>query len=408
MADFWFFKTMDEKGRNRLRPLANQTLGGKEVHQELNVQSDKAIRLRYPLGTIFCSDTLILRTGFYETGTLKVINMTAEERSAHPSDEASDAMKLAYLEYIRSAEHKSMDPTDSTDEAPRASKSIVKDTLLSKMRRNKELNPPSLKDGFYVDKDNWYLLLRNITNQVNTMLVGPTGTGKTELVMMACKRLGIRCSVYDMGSMYDPVAGLLGVHRLQEGGVSVFDYAKFTKDIQEPGVILLDELSRAPVMTNNILFPCLDSRRKLPVEIAGGDDLREIKVHSECTFIATANVGSEYTGTMSMDRALVCRFFPLELDYMPKASEVDILVNRCGIPVDYANNVVSVANSIRDLYRKQEISCSVSTRETLMVGDLIADGWSTLNAMVMVFLPLFEGTKSEGERGVVNRLFMTR
>lgn len=405
MADFWFFKTMDEKGRNRLRPLANQLLDGKEVHQELNVQSDKAIRLRYPLGTIFCSDTLVLRTGFYEAGTLRVISMTAEERAAHPYDEATPQMKEAYQDYLLSPTGRASESTRTT-EAPH--KSSTKDSLLSKMKRNKELDPPSLKDGFYVDKYNWYLLLRNITNQVNTMLVGPTGTGKTELVMMACKKLGIRCSVYDMGSMYDPVAGLLGVHRLQEGGVSIFDYAKFTKDIQEPGVILLDELSRAPVTTNNILFPCLDSRRKLPVEIAGGDDLREINVHSECTFIATANVGSEYTGTMSMDRALVCRFFPLELDYMPKASEVNIIVNRCGIPVDSAKNVVSVANSIRDLYRKQEISCSVSTRETLMVGDLIADGWGTLDAMGMVFLPLFEGTKSEGERGVVNRLFMAR
>ena len=58
-----------------------------------------------------------------------------------------------------------------------------------------------------------------------------------------------------MGSMYDPVSGLLGVHRLQKGGEAGFDYAKFTQDIQKPGVILRDELSRAPVTTINILFP---------------------------------------------------------------------------------------------------------------------------------------------------------
>ena len=111
------------------------------------------------------------------------------------------------------------------------------------------------------------------------MIIGPTGTGKTELVMLACRKLGIECNVYDMGSMYEPISGLLGVHRLKKGGESVFDYAKFTQDIQKPGVILLDELSRAPVTTNNILFPCLDTRRMLPVEMAGGEDLRAIKVH---------------------------------------------------------------------------------------------------------------------------------
>ena len=46
-------------------------------------------------------------------------------------------------------------------------------------------------------------------------MVGPSGTGKTELVLLACKKLGLECNVYDMGSMYDPVSGLLGVHRLQ-------------------------------------------------------------------------------------------------------------------------------------------------------------------------------------------------
>ena len=148
------------------------------------------------------------------------------------------------------------------------------------------------RDGFYIDERNWYLLVRNIRSKVNTMLVGPSGAGKTELVMLACKKMGIDCNVYDMGSMHDPLTQMLGAHRL-ENGRSVFDYAKFSQDIQKPGVILLDELSRAPLGTTNILFPCLDSRRQLPVEMAGGGDVRSISVHPDCIFIATANVGSE-------------------------------------------------------------------------------------------------------------------
>ena len=225
--------------------------------------------------------------------------------------------------------------------------------------------------------------------------------------MLACRKLGLECSVYDMGSMYDPVSGLLGVHRLQKGGESVFDYAKFTQDIQRPGVVLLDELSRAPVTTNNILFPCLDSRRSLPVEMAGGDDCRAVPVHPECVFIATANVGVEYTGTMSLDRALVGRFFPLELDYMPEDKEAGVLVKRFSIPKDDARNIVKAAGTIRSLYGKQELSCTVSTRETLSAGRLVADGWTALDAMEMTFLPLFEGSDSDGERAVVKKVFMT-
>lgn len=233
------------------------------------------------------------------------------------------------------------------------------------------------------------------------MMIGPTGTGKTELVMLACRKLGIECNVYDMGSMYDPISGLLGVHRLKKGGESVFDYAKFTQDIQKPGVILLDELSRAPVTTNNILFPCLDTRRMLPVEMAGGEDLRAIKVHPKCVFVATANIGAEYTGTMSLDRALVGRFLPLELDYMPVEHETRILSKRCKISAEMALNIARVAMTVRSLYSKNEISCSISTRETLEAAQLVADGWNPIDAMEIVFLPMFEGTRTEGERGVI-------
>ena len=397
---YYFFRTMADKGRNRLRPLKNQILDGSPVDPTLNVSSDKTIRAAYPLGTVFGSDRLSLCAGYYETGRLYPMGLKDSEY-VNPDHKPSDEMKMAYERYIGLG--------DSSESSVEEEKTLRDNSLLSKMKKNKAFNVPEInKGGFYVDPDNWYLLLRNITNQVNTMMIGPTGTGKTELVMLACEKLGIPCHVYDMGSMYDPVAGLLGVHRLQKGGVSVFDYAKFTKDISEPGVVLLDELSRAPVTTNNILFPCLDSRRSLPVEIAGGDDLRSIKVHEDCCFIATANVGAEYTGTMSMDRALVGRFFPLELDYMPVDKEEDVLIRRCQISKEASHHIVAVANNVRSLYKKQEISCSLSTRETLMAAELVADGWSPLSAMELVFLPLFEGTKAEGERGIIAKTLMTR
>ena len=397
----YFFKTMAERGRNRLRPLVGQSFpDGEKIDQTWNVQSDKTIRSMYPIGTTFGSDILYKKSSFYEAGNIYPLGIRDDEyrSDAHrPSEE----MLREYEVFLGLG-------SDGGSDYERDVPPDV-ETLYSKMRKNKKLSVPTIeKDGFYVDPEDWYLLIRNITNQVNTMLVGATGSGKTELVMLACKKLGIPCHVYDMGSMYDPVAGLLGVHRLQEGGVSIFDYAKFTRDIAEPGVVVLDELSRAPVTTNNILFPVLDGRRCLPVEIAGGKDLRSVKVHDDCCFVATANVGSEYTGTMSMDRALVNRFFPMELRYMPVDMERKVLVERSGIVSAQANMLVSVANNVRSLYAKQEISSSLSTRETLMAADLVADGWSLLMAMEKVFLPLFEGTDTDGERGIIRKILMSK
>ena len=203
-----------------------------------------------------------------------------------------------------------------------------------------------------------------------------------------------------MGTMMDPVSSLLGVHRLDKGE-SIFDYAKFTQVIKEPCVILLDELSRAPLSAMNVLFSCLDDRRNLNIEIAMGSGEREIDVNPEVTFIATANVGAEYSGTNSMDRALVNRFFPLELGCIPKEEEKSVLVKRAGITRDQAEIIVKIANNIRSLSNKQEVSVSLSIRETLMVASLVSDGWSIAKAMEMIYLPLYEGTKSEGERSII-------
>ena len=412
--NYYFFKTVKVGGRQRLRPLPGQKEpSGRHIDESLNVQADSRMREDYPLGTIFGSESLELRslhsTTFYSAGAIYPIGLNLGDYHSQ-SHMPSSGMNEAYEDYKADIEEKAR-PVLSEESTlfTESGNATTPGTLLAQIKADRKMNAPTIEgEGFHIADKDWYLLVRNIKSKVNTMMVGPSGTGKTELVLLACKKLGIECNVYDMGSMYDPVSGLLGVHRLQKGGESVFDYAKFTQDIQKPGVILLDELSRAPVTTNNILFPCLDSRRMLPVEMAGGDELRSIPVHPDCVFVATANVGAEYTGTMSLDRALVGRFFPLELDYMPLECEVKVLEKRCGITPADAENIANVASTVRSLYGKQEISCTISTRETLAAARLVADGWSSLEAMELTFLPLFEGTRTEGERGVVAKIFMTR
>lgn len=371
----YFFKGKTEKEKLRIYPVSGQFKGSDVINEKLRVSCPRDVRST-DLGTVYVSDDIFpTKTGkYYTVKNFRVLpdDLKAEwEAFSNPVEE------------VKEGEPKK------------------EPTLYEKLVTDKAMcAPTSDVDGFFIKQEDWSLLARNVQKHINTMILGSAGVGKTSVIKVLCDKLGLRLHIFDMGSMMDPISSLLGVHRLEAGG-SIFDYAKFTQVIQEPCVILLDELSRAPQSAMNILFPCLDDRRSLSIEIACGKGIREIKIHPEVTFIATANVGAEYSGTNSMDRALVNRFFTLELGYIPAKEESAVLSKRTGISSADSDMIVKVAGNIRNLASKQEVSSSPSIRETLMVAELVADGWTLGQAMQMVYLPLYEGTKSEGERGTI-------
>jgi MoxR-like ATPase len=245
--------------------------------------------------------------------------------------------------------------------------------------------PTIEESGFYFDEKTWKYLSRNILRKKNTIITGPTGTGKTEMVSKIAEKLSLKLYIYDMGAMQDPISSMLGTHRIVDGG-SKFDYADFVERVQHPGIIVLDELNRAPQMAMNILFPCLDSRRELRVDIAGGSDKRVVKVHPDCVFIATANVGAEYSGTQDIDKALFNRFMPLMVNYMPFDAEVNLLKNKFELEEKTVMGLVTFANSMRSQARLGNIENSMSTREILEIADLIQDGFDIYEAIDYVIL----------------------
>lgn len=278
--------------------------------------------------------------------------------------------------------------TESYNFIPSNNNKVIDSNIVNYI--NKNVKCPTIEEsGFYVNNLNWQFLVRNIMKHKNTILVGPTGTGKTELIMNIAEKLGLECNVYDMGAMQDPLTDLLGTHRIDNGS-SVFDYAKFVDDVQKPGIILLDELSRAPQMAMNILFPCLDSRRELRIDIAGSKGVRKVNVHPECVFIATANIGAEYSGTTDVDAALMNRFLPMKLDYMPQSIEMNVLTVRTNISKDTAKIITNYASQIRTAYKAGTISKSLSTRETLAIAELVDDGFSIQDAVDYIVLQKFQ------------------
>lgn len=366
------------------------------------------------LDKVFKSETVLeSNKEGYNDYTNKFINNCDDTNLFYSEDYSYDPRTYTFnfnkIEVCNEDDYTSMaiDPSDfdytKTYKFSPKVKNTTANNFLSEIK--KKYSNPGIESGFYIEDSKWNILVRNIMRHKNTMLTGPTGTGKTDVIIRICKALDIPCRIYDMGAMMDPLTDLLGSHRL-ENGSSKFDYAKFVKDIQEPGVILLDELSRAPVMTNNILFPCLDDRRVLPVEIADSNGPREIPVHPECTFIATANIGSEYSGTNSLDIALENRFMMIQVDYLPKSFETKVLNIRTGIAENVAEKIVNVANVIRERYLDNSISKTISTRETLNCAELVIDGFSLIDAINYSFCEKFPKYGDNSEYDTIKKLIM--
>lgn len=255
--------------------------------------------------------------------------------------------------------------------------------------------------GFHIDADVWFLMVRNVLRGENTLLVGPTGSGKTEILYHLAKAMSKELFIQDMGTVQDAQSALLGVHRINNEGHSAFDYAPFVGHIKSGGIVLLDELNRSPLAANNILFPCLDKRRYLPVDIACDEGERSIPVAEGTVFFATANLGSEYSGTQAIDRALLDRFFPIELDYPKVEDEIKVLMLRTGVDEKVATAIVKVSNEIRKQYKEQELSSAISVRHTLQAASLVSDGFEVDKALLSTIMPLFEDGIGVSERSKV-------
>lgn len=281
------------------------------------------------------------------------------------------------------------------------------DTIMSEKKNKK----PSIKSGFYITDETWKILIRNVHRRENTMILGPAGSGKTEVVSRIAKQLGLPLTVIQMGAITDVTAQLVGKMDKVKGEMEfAFDWAPFALAIQKPGIILLDELNRIPSDGGNALFSCLDKTRELAAPDAKSTDKRIIKVHPDCVFFATCNIGIEYTGTKEIDKAIEDRFFFVEMDYLPVNIEANVLCERTGLNKDDALNIATVASKLRLQAQKGELSTAITTRDTLRCAELVKDGFDIVQAFEYAVLPKFDkgDDQASSERAVVKTVIQQR
>jgi MoxR-like ATPase len=307
--------------------------------------------------------------------------------------------RLVNIEEFTSVDTKSA-PTTERDEASMEINEIPEKhtEIVDFIKNSYSIKPQKL----FMSETKWKYLVRSAVRGKNVMMTGNSGCGKTLASKTLAEVLDRPFYYFNLGATQDPRSSLIGNTHFKKDTGTVFSESSFIKAIRTPNsIILLDELSRAHPDAWNILMTPLDPLQRY-VRLDESEDSEVVPVADGVTFVATANVGNEYTSTRVMDRALLDRFVTVEMDELDYEEEVQLLkllypdadVNMLGV-------ISEITTETRRVVRHSDakITDSLSTRSAVEMAGLAYDGFELKEIAEAAIYPHFsEDGGSDSER----------
>jgi MoxR-like ATPase len=216
------------------------------------------------------------------------------------------------------------------------------------------------------------------------LLTGDAGTGKTSSVRNYAAMKGLPFVTIECTQQIDQSITQGRFVPTGVGNSTRWKYSQLATAIQQPSVILINELSRMSPKAAPLFLRLLQERELLI------EPLNEIiKVHPEVLFVADQNVGLGYNGTQKQDNALLDRFnLKLEFQY-------DTKIEGNFIP---SNTLLTFASNIREAAElNDEFSIPMSTR---ILKNFVAQARG-LNLEFAVNSMLSNYPKMDGEREAI-------
>ena len=302
----------------------------------------------------------------------------------------------------------SMDKFDATSNIPVADSNVEvpegHDEIVDFINNSYGLKPK----GLIMSELKWKYLVRSAVRGKNIMMTGQAGCGKTLAAKSIINALDRPEFYFNLGATQDPRSTLIGNVHYDKAKGTYFSESLFVKAIQTPNaIILLDELTRAHPDAWNILMTVLDyGQRYLRLDEADGQ--ATVSVADGVTFVATANIGNEYTATRQLDKALHDRFTVIEVDLLDEEEEYGLLKYMFPtVDSDSLNNVAKITSltRIEALSENARIASGVSTRTSVEIAGLLFDGFSLLEAADITIYPQYDATGGvDSERTFVKQI----
>ena len=263
-------------------------------------------------------------------------------------------------------------------------------------------------EGLVMSELKWKYLVRSAVRAKNILMTGPAGCGKTMAAKSLVNALDRPDFYFNLGATQDPRSSLIGNTHFEKSKGTYFAESLFVKAIRTPNaVILLDELSRAHPDAWNILMTVLDSGQRY-LRLDEADGAETVEVAEGVTFIATANIGNEYTSTRVMDKALMDRFTIVEMDVLTDEEEHGLLTYMFPhVDGELLKAVAEISHLTRTESKSDagKITSGISTRTSVEMAGLMFDGFGLDEAAEVTIYPQFSDDGGvDSERTFIKQL----